>query len=638
MTGPRSPAPGAVIAYGPVPERLRELTRAPFRERFEPVRAFAEGPLAVAAAPAPQRGLSVGPRTVCLFEGALYDGLARARADTPADQVATALATAFEADGEACLAPLRGDFWTFVWDRSHRRGVVAADHLGGRGPYWIEQDGVLLCASEVPELLAAVPRRPAADPVALAHWLMLTLPAEGATLFAGLRRLQAGHVLELGAGRPRLRRYWEPVYREPLRLGREEAVERIRAALSTATRRRLTGAPAVLLSGGLDSSAVAAVAAEAAPGIATYSAVFPDHPAVDESALIDATTRRLRLPSTRIAVRGGSVLAGALDYLAAWSLPPTSPNLFFWTPLLTRAAADGVTVMLDGEGGDEVFGFAPYLLADRLRAGHVLSALRLAGRWPGWPGRPTPAEAAARLAQFGLRGALPAAAHLAVRRVRGVANYAPPWLGERLGAQWLASETSAFAFKSLDGPRWWTYLVDALTRGVGPAAVFEQARRRAEVAGLAARHPLVDVDLIELMLSLDPAFAFDRRFSRPLLREALSGRLDDEVRLRRGKSYFDAVFQDALAGADLPAVRALLHPDDAKLAGYVDMRALHRELLTIEPAEHPRGIGYWSLRVWRLLTAELWLRAQENPLLCEQMRGEINQPADALAVLEPLIP
>ena len=62
------------------------------------------------------------------------------------------------------------------------------------------------------------------------------------------------------------------------------------------------------------------------------------------------------------------MLAPALEHIDRWSLPPVTPNLFVWRPVMARARELGVDVMLDGEGGDELFGFAPYLIADMLRA------------------------------------------------------------------------------------------------------------------------------------------------------------------------------------------------------------------------------------------------------------------------------
>lgn len=570
---------------------------------------WAEGPLSLALTPTDTVGLHVGARLVCVLEGALFDCRGHAGA-IPADPEGAAawLADAYARAGRGVFGSLRGEYWALLWDRERRDGVAVTDQLGTHGPYFTHQDGAVHLASELRDLLEALPRTPAPDRLALAHWMMRTVPPDGRTLYDGVRRLPAAHLLGVGAGRPLPRRYWEPEYRPPRRPPAEVVTAEVGSALHTAVARRLTGRPAVLLSGGLDSSAVAALAARADPSIATYSAAFPSHPEADESSLIDTTVASLDIANTRLMVDGGSVLAGAAQFIATWHAPPSTPNLFFWIPLLRRAATDGVTAMLDGEGGDEVFGFSPFLLADHLRHGRVGDTLRLARQWPGAQSPPSRPVMLARLRRAAVRSALPAGAHQLMRAVRPLDTYAPPWLPRDLARAWLDTEPSPFAYKRAGLPRWWSYLVDAITRGHGTSIVFEQARRRAAMTGLQARHPLVDVDLIELVLGYDPELAFDARFGRALLRDAMAGLLDDRVRLRRGKSFFDSVFLDAVAGSERPRIRDLLRPGEAQLGAFVDMSALDAELFGQSPDRHSEGLSGWAITAWRAVTAEMWLR------------------------------
>jgi asparagine synthase (glutamine-hydrolysing) len=576
---------------------------------------YADGPLTLAWTDGPERYFDRSGETACLLEGALYlvDG-ARSEpggATSPAHR----LAEAYSRLGPRCLDRVRGEYWALIWDRKRQEGIVVTDQMGSRSPYFARDGGDLVVASEIPELLTALRRRPDPDQVAIAHWIATTVPPPGSTMFAGVRRLPAGHSMALGQRSGEPSRYWSPRYEAPIRAPREELVARLGDSLMCAVTRRADDAEStgVLLSGGLDSSAVAALAGRARLRVHGYSAVFPGRPTVDEAELIDRTVRDLGMPSTRLAVRGGSVIAGALSYMTAWQQPPTSPNLFFWEPLLDCAADDGMRIMLDGEGGDELFGFSPYLLADRLRHGRLVSAVGLLRRWPSRFARATPRAVWFRSSRFGLRGAMPPSAHVAARKLRRVDAYAPPGMIPEVARAWLESEESSFAWKRLPGPRWWAWLVESVIRGAGPSLVYEQSRRRAALSGLVARHPLVDVDVIELMLRIPPELAFDRRYSRPLLREALAGLLPDEVRLRKAKSNFDAVFTDALAGPDFAVACRLLGAADAEVRAHVDFDAIRETL----PGAAPPGPGparrAWGLRLWRLVTLECWLRSQSDP-------------------------
>jgi asparagine synthase (glutamine-hydrolysing) len=163
-------------------------------------------------------------------------------------------------------------------------------------------------------------------------------------------------------------------------------------------------------------------------------------------------------------------------------------------------------------------------------------------------------------------------------------------------------------WKARPGPRWWSHLVERVTRGAAAAAAYDHVRRRAALSGIEALHPLVDVDVIQYMAAVPPELNFDTRFSRPLVREAMAGLLPDPVRLRRGKSSFDAVFHEALTGPDLAVARDLLQPGNALVEAYVDLDVVARDLLDDPPP--PDARLEWSQHLWRLLTAELWLRVR----------------------------
>lgn len=552
---------------------------------------------------------------LCLFDGHLDN--AREIRDqlgaSPHSSLEDLLATAYRRWGRQILGRMRGDFVLLLWDAGRGEGLLARDQLGVRPLFLHETGGTVRFAGEVRHLLALLPQRPGPDPASVAHWVAASSRPGTQTLYAGIRRLKPGGVLLLSRHGGREERYWAPRFEEPLDLPSAQLAERVRETLERAVRRRIgtNGPTGVLMSGGLDSSAIAALCAKRTESrVCACSATFPEHPATDESGLIGGLRQALALPGISARVRPGGLLAGALEHLAAWQMPPLGWG-DFWTLALMRAAkAEGVETMLDGDGGDELFGPRSYLLADRLRAGHPLQALALARELPGAGPHVPRREVARVLGSLALAGALPYRLHDAVRAP--FANReAPGWLRRR-AVRDLVESDDPLAWKRLDGPRWWAHIAHRLAPGIEEAGVFEHQRRRAALAGLEARHPMLDLDLVELGLRQPPRATLDPRFNRPVLRASMVGLLPDEVRLRPRKAWFETLIIDCLTGPDGEAARRLLTDPSAELGPYVDLGGMRRALFDSDRQLRSDPFR-WMWQVWRLITAELWLRAQGLP-------------------------
>jgi asparagine synthase (glutamine-hydrolysing) len=569
---------------------------------------LALGPLCVAYS----GDASVVRRPLCLLDGFLDNaaelsaalGLA---ADPPPEQL---LAAGWRRWGRELPARMRGDFALLIWDEEQGEGMLARDQLGVRSVFLHDGDGALRFASEIRDLLALLPRRPAPDRVSLAHWITMGHRPGSATLYEGVRRLNPGAMLLLDRGGVREASYWQPRFQPPLEEPPSQLTARLGAALDDAVSRRIAadGGTGVLMSGGLDSASVAAVASKQAPGsVSAYSAVFPEHPAVDESALIEELRSALDLGGLTAEVRAGGLLASAVESIEQWQLPLRSWGDFWALPLLRAAAAAGVRVTLGGDGGDELFGARAQLLADSLRAGHPLQSVALARELPGAGDRPPRRDVGRMVAEVAVLGALPYRLHRTLRAPFARRDV-PSWLRPEVARELLAS-ADPLAWKRLTGPRWWAEVAHGLTRGVEEVGVFEHQRRRAASAGLEARHPLFDLDLVELSLRLPPLATFDRYRSRPLLRNAMAGVLPDAVRLRPQKALFDSVLLDCLDGADGATASRLLSDPQAELRAYVDQHRLEHAL-SVRSRERREQPFRWMWQLWRLTTAECWLRSQ----------------------------
>jgi asparagine synthase (glutamine-hydrolysing) len=568
------------------------------------------GPLRVAHSGDESRGRA----PLCLLDGYLDNASELSDAlgshhGAPHEEL---LAAAWVRWGSELPARMRGDFALLVWDEARGQGLLARDQLGVRAIFIHETSGVLSFAGEIRHLLALLPQRPSPDPVSVAHWITMSNRPGSATLYAGVHRLDPGSMLLFDRGGAREVAYWTPRFAEPLSASEPQLADKVSASLNRAVALRISddGLTGVLMSGGLDSSSVAAVAAAQAPGrVSAQSAVFPDHPAVDESVLIADLRKALGLGGITAEVRAGGLLASAVESIREWDLPLRSWGDFWALPLLRSAAAAGVRVTLGGDGGDELFGTRAYLSADRLRAGHPLQALALVKGMPGAGEHPPRREVARIFANTTLKGALPYHLHRLLHAPRA-RHELPAWLSPSLTRELVRSD-DPLRWKRLDGPRWWAEIAHGLTRGVEEMGVFEHQRRRATSAGLQARHPLFDLELVELCLRLAPSATFDRHRSRPVLRAAMAGLLPDTVRLRPGKALFDSLLLDCLAGADGARAQTLLTDPQAELGAYVDLPSLHSALFGSGTERSFR----WMWQLWRLLNAEFWLRSQTGDSL-----------------------
>jgi asparagine synthase (glutamine-hydrolysing) len=518
-----------------------------------------------------------------------------------AEELGGDLAVAYRRWGTGLPERMRGDFVLLVWDPERRQGFLARDQLGVRPVFLAEAHGRLYFALELRDLLALLPSTPAPDPDGVAHWIALSTRPGTGTPYEGVERLGPGEMLRFGPGGVSRSRYWEPRFHEPLDLAAEEWPERVREGLRVAVERRLDpeAGTGVLLSGGLDSASIAAVGAGS---LSACSGTFPEHPQADEAELIAGLREALGLGGLVAEVRPGGLLASVFEHTAAWRAPLLGWGDFWTLPLLRAAAERGVGTILGGDGGDEVFAPRAYVLADALRTGRPRRVLRLARRLPGSGPHVGRRREAAMIASLALAGALPPGWTLPWAD-DGAPDYLAPATRRRL-----RRSDDPDGWKRLDGPRWWAFAAHGVSSGIESTGVFEHQHRRAAMAGLEARHPMLDLDLVELALRQPPAQTLDPRFSRPVLREAMAGLLPDSVRLRPQKALFESLIVAAMRGPDGAAIREILTAPDAEIGTYVDRERMKASLFGNGAARNEDEFR-WMWQVWRLLTAEVWLRS-----------------------------
>jgi asparagine synthase (glutamine-hydrolysing) len=477
---------------------------------------------------------------------------------------------AYEEWGADCVARLRGMFALAVVDTrtttptgGETTLLLARDPLGIKPLYYTLVGGTLLFASEVRALLATAlpPRRLSEE--ALAAYLLWGSVAEPLTLVDSIRSLPPGHRLlgrvEHGGVRFVIEPYWRlPAVSSAMRNGsRMEAVAELGRLLRESVALHLVAdvPVGIFLSGGVDSTCVAALAAGAHGAVATVTVAFPEETAWDEAAVARETARRLGTKHHEVALTGPQMLNRLDEAVAAPDQPSMDGINTYFVSWGARQA--GLKVALSGLGGDELFGgYATFAAVPRLET-LVAVARRASGpaRWaaravaalPGL-GHDARQKVAGLLAAPGL---LPhpyafARALFPPQRLRRLLNgtgpAAPtcPWV-DRL-AEIAASARGLGPFGRVSTLELGTYLVNTLLRDTDATSMAHS---------LEVRVPFVDREVVEFVASLPDAWRAGaggpHRGPKALLLEAVGDRLPEAV-VRGRKHTFTLPWEQWLRG------------------------------------------------------------------------------------------
>jgi asparagine synthase (glutamine-hydrolysing) len=289
------------------------------------------------------------------------------------------LVHAYEEYGEDCVAHLDGMFAFAVWDAARRTLFLARDRMGEKPLYYYSSPDVFVFGSEMRALLAhpAVPRELSVE--SFVRYLAYEYVPAPHAMLAGIAKLPPGHVLTVSpGGKPRIVRYWDLGFSPDDSIDEREWAGRLRAQLETSVRTRLiSDVPlGMFLSGGVDSSAVVALATQLTGGrpLKTFSLGF-DEPSYDERPYARLVADRCGTDHTELVFSADDARALFED---AGSLldEPLVDGSFLPIYALSRVARQSVTVVLSGDGGDELFCGYPTFQADR--------AAQWVRRFPRW--------------------------------------------------------------------------------------------------------------------------------------------------------------------------------------------------------------------------------------------------------------
>jgi asparagine synthase (glutamine-hydrolysing) len=306
-----------------------------------------------------------------VFNGELYnyrelrDELAAAGHRFRTSSDSEVLLASYGAWGTDCLARLNGMFAFAIYDPRYQRLFAARDRAGEKPFYYREDGDRLAFASEIKALLAdpACPRR--LDPAALDWYLAYGYTPPERSMLQGVRKLPPAHALEYDLRTSRLRQwqYWSLPEPEgdaarvtPAGVCDEALLEELERLLLDSVRLRLVAdvPVGILLSGGLDSSLVTAMAARLRPRIRTFTIAFSGHAGYDESPHARAVADHFGTDHVVLEAEPASI--DLLPRLARQFDEPLADSSMVPTYLVSRLIRGQATVALGGDGGDELFG------------------------------------------------------------------------------------------------------------------------------------------------------------------------------------------------------------------------------------------------------------------------------------------
>lgn len=515
-------------------------------------------------------------------------------------------------DGKDALTVLNGMFAFVFHDREANQWIAARDHFGIKPLYYAVTKAEFVFASEIKALFEHPEIRPLRDNLSLQEYLTFQFCLADRTLFEGIKKIQPGHVLSgTGNNVTSDETYWDTNFAIDEYHTEEYFTDKLRDLLSDSIRLQLRSDVALggYLSGGLDSSLVSTMAAEHLDvPIKMFHGRFAEGSQYDESSYARLVAERTRGVFVETVPTAHDFVADLPDLIYALDEPLAGPGLFPQFRV-SRLAKEHVTVVLGGQGGDEIFGgYARYLvgyLEQALKGAifetqeegkHLVSLESII------PHLPILKEYRPLLSHFwsdGLFDPMDARYFRLIDRSQGLIRLLHPDLARTM------NDDSVFAafqnvFNHADTESYINKMTHFDQKTLLPALL--QIEDRVSMAvSLESRVPLLDHRIVDLVTTMPPPLKFQAGRTKHIFKKAIRSLLPAEILDRKDKMGFPVPLKEWMQkGPVHDFVGDTLLSSNSRQRGIYRPEALERMM-------NSQGVG--ARQLWGALSLELWHQA-----------------------------
>ncbi|MCB8943130.1 MAG: asparagine synthase (glutamine-hydrolyzing) [Ardenticatenaceae bacterium] len=530
----------------------------------------------------------------------------------------------YELYGPDSFARLNGMFAIAIWDTQKEELTLARDRLGVKPIYYTHANGVLHFGSEIKSLLQDTAVSRTIEPEALHYFLSHLWVPGPLTMFAGIYKLPPGHYLRWQNGRIHTHPYWQITWHEEYGRSTADWAQELRQTLIRAVQRHLIADVPVglFLSGGLDSSILLGLMSQLTQApVEAYTIAFRGQDArLEQGAGEDEKYARLvanhfgaNFHTIEVDPDIVSMLTNVLWHLDEPVADPAAIN----TLLISQAARSQATVLLSGQGADEVFaGYRVHMVDQFARwFGKIPRLLRNGLISPGLNLLPTVAER-----MPGVHPGWLLAFHRYFRKVLDVVEmspvdryvlnrmyytqesllplYHPAWRSQMAGFDGGRRHRDYFA-EVTDQP-FINQMLHVDLKTFLPELNLTYGDKLSMAPSIEMRVPFLDYELIELMTRVPANLKLRGLTGKYILREAVKDLLPEAI-IKRRKIGFGAPIRKWLGHDLIELTDDLLSVNRLQARGYFEPTAV-RQLIT----QHREGTADYTYQIWALLTFELW--------------------------------